>query len=175
MGVMVTGPWWPLVALEILAACVWVGSIACLAVVTRAARKVLDGPSQVSLFRAVGRSYATVGTVSLLVAIGAGLVIVWPPSSWPATIDAAAALAGLLVLATAAGMAQARAMTRLRRRAVGVGAPAAVGAPAVGGAPTAAHWGEAVRRGRRVATSLRSLMALVTVAIVVLVAVALTH
>ncbi|MGH9083192.1 MAG: hypothetical protein ACRDWN_07600 [Acidimicrobiales bacterium] len=151
----------PLVAVEILAACIWVGSIVCLIVVTGAARQVLDGRTQVAFFRAVGRRYAVVGTLSLVVAIGAGLALSWPPSSWSSTADAATALAGVLVLATAASMVQARTMTRLGRRAVGT--------PEDDGAR------RAVRRGRKVATALRSLMGAVTFAIVLLAAAAIAH
>ena len=151
----------PIVALEILSASVWTGSLVCLAVVSRAARTVLESPAQVAFFRAVGRRYAIVGTGSLLVAIGTGLAMAWPPPTWSATIDAAVALAGLLVLATAAGMAQARAMATLRRRAMS--SPANPAARA------------AARHGRRVATALRLLMAADTLAIVVLAAMALSR
>ncbi len=151
----------PIVALEILSASVWIGSLVCLAVVSQAARKVLEGPAQVAFFRAVGRRYAIVGTGSLLVAIGTDLAMSWPPPTWSATIDAAVALAGLLVLATTAGMAQARAMGTLRRRAMS--SPAEPAARA------------AARRGRRVATALRLLMAADTLAIVVLAAMALSR
>ena len=151
----------PLVAVELIAACVWVGSLVCLTLVANAARKVLDGPSQVAFFRGIGRRYSVVGTASLLVAIGAGLALAWPPSSWSATIDAAVALAGVLVLATGAGMAQARAMTALRRRALS--------------APQDDVAGRAVRRGRLVAGALRGLMALVTLAVVVLAAQAISN
>ncbi|MGH9046810.1 MAG: hypothetical protein ACRDVW_05785, partial [Acidimicrobiales bacterium] len=99
----------PLVAVELLAACIWVGSLVCLALVTNAARRVLDEPAQVALFRAVGRRYGIVGTGALAVAIGVGLALAWPPQAWSATVDAAVALAGALLLATAAGMVQARA------------------------------------------------------------------
>lgn len=149
------------VALTILSASVWVGSLVCLAVVTNAARRVLDGASQVVLFQAIGRRYAVVGIASLLVALGAGLELAWPPSSWSAVVDAAVGLAGLLVLATAAGMAQARAMTRLRRRSRQ--------APGDGGLR------RAVAQGRRVATALRAAMALMTLVIVVLAAAAISH
>jgi hypothetical protein len=37
------------------------------------------------------------------------LALAWRPSTWSNTIDAAVALSGVLVLFTAAGMAQARA------------------------------------------------------------------
>ncbi|MGH8987125.1 MAG: hypothetical protein ACRDXC_00815 [Acidimicrobiales bacterium] len=144
----------PLVVLEILSASVWVGSLVCLAVVSQAARKVLEGPAQVAFFRAVGRRYAVVGTGSLLVAIGVGLTMAWPPSGWSQTEDAAVALAGVLLGATAAGMAQARAMGGLRRRSMA--------------APQDAGFAHAVYRARRVATALRALMAATTLAIVVL-------
>ena len=151
----------PLVAVELLAACIWVGSLVCLALVANVARKVLDGPSQVTFFRAVGRRYGMVGTGSLLVAIGAGLALAWPPASWSSTIDAAVALAGVLVLATAVGMIQARQMMTLRRQAMG--------------APDDQIVAGAIRRGRLVAGALRGLMALVTLAIVVLAAQAISH
>jgi hypothetical protein len=150
-----------LVAVELIAACIWVGSLVCLALVANVARKVLDGPSQVTFFRAIGRRYGIVGSASLLVAIGAGVALAWPPSSWSGTIDAAVALAGVLVLTTAAGMAQARTMTILRRRAMSI--------------PEDHNAGRAVRRGRLLAGALRGLMAFVTLAIVVLAAQVISH
>ncbi len=151
----------PVVAVAILSASVWIGSLVCLAVISQAARKVLEGPAQVAFFRAVGRRYAFVGSGSLLVAIGDGLAMAWPPATWSATIDTAVALAGLLVLATAAGMAQARIMGALRRRAIA--------------SPDDRAAQASVRRGRLLATSLRLLMAADTFAIVVLAAMAVTH
>ena len=151
----------PLVAVELVAASIWVGSLVCLAVVTAAARRVLDTPSQVALFRAVGRRYGLVGTTALLVAIGAGLALSWPPAAWSPITDWAVALAGLLVIASGVGMAQARAMTRLRRRVMT--APEDRGAAA------------ALRRGRWLASGLRSLMAALTLAIVLLAAQSIAH
>lgn len=151
----------PLVAVELVAASIWVGSLVCLAVVTAAARRVLDTPSQVVLFRAVGRRYGLVGTTALLVAIGAGLALSWPPSAWSPITDSATALAGLLVIASGAGMAQARAMTRLRRQAAS--------------APEDRGLSVSLRRGRLLANMLRGLMAAVTLAIVVLAAQIISH
>lgn len=128
----------------------------CLALVTSAARTVLDAASQVALFRAIGRRYGIVGTAALLVAIECGLALAWRPSTWSNTIDAAVALSGVLVLFTAAGMAQARAMTALRRRAVT--------------APDDRAAVDAIRRGRLLAGALRATMALVTLAVLALAA-----
>ena len=151
----------PIVTVEILAASVWIGSLVCLAVVSRVARAELDAPARAVLFRAVGRRYAVVGTGSLLVAIGDGLAMAWPPAQWSATVDSAVALAGFLVLATAAGMAQARTMGTLQRRAVRTAAD-----------PVARR---ALRRGRKVATALRLAMAGATLAVVVLAAMAMSR
>jgi hypothetical protein len=151
----------PLVGLELLAACVWVGSLVCLALVASSARKVLNGPSQVALFRAIGRRYGIVGTAALLVAIGCGLALAWPPSTWSGTIDAAVVLSGVLVLATIAGMTQARTMSGLRRRAVS--APGDIAAA------------EALRRGRTLAGALRGTMAALTLSVLVLAAQAITR
>jgi uncharacterized membrane protein len=151
----------PLVAVELIAASIWVGGMVCIAIVAKAARGVLDESSQVAFFRAVGRRYGMVGTASLLIAIAAGLALSWPPSSWSRTIDAAVVLAGVLVVATIAGMMQARAMTALRRKLIAN----------AGDSSTAV----ALRRGRLLANGIRGLMALMTLAIVILAAFAVAH
>jgi uncharacterized membrane protein len=151
----------PLVAVELITASIWVGGMVCLAIVAKAARGVLDESSQVAFFRAVGRRYGMVGTASLLIAIAASLALSLPPSSWSRTIDAAAVLASVLVVATIAGMMQARAMTALRRKLI---ANTRDSSTAV-----------ALRRGRLLANGIRGLMALVTLAIVILAAFAVTH
>ncbi len=108
----------PLVAIELIAASIWVGGMVCLAIIAKAARGVLDESSQVAFFRAVGRRYGIVGTASLLIAIAAGLALAWSPPSWSRIICAAVILAGILVVATVIGMVQARAMTALRRKVI---------------------------------------------------------
>ena len=151
----------PLVAVELITASIWVGGMVCLAIVAKAARGVLDESSQVAFFRAVGRRYGMVGTASLLIAIAAGLALSWPPSSWSRTIDAAAVLVGVLVVATIAGMMQARAMTALRRKLIAN--------------PRDSSTAVALRRGRLLANGIRGMMALMTLAIVILAAFAVTH
>ena len=151
----------PLVAVELIAASIWVGGMVCITIVAKAARDVLDESSQMAFFRVVGRRYARVGTASLLIAIAAGLALSWPPSSWSRTIDAAVVLAGVLLVVTMVGMMQARAMTALRRKLI-----------ANPGDSSAA---EALRRGRLLANGLRGLMALMTLAIVILAAFSVTR
>lgn len=151
----------PLVAVELLAASIWIGSLVCLAIVASAARRVLDARAQVVFFRAVGRRYGLVGTTALLVAVGCGLVLSWPPSSWSAVTEAAVAVSGALVLVSVAAMGQARAMTALSSRATAV--------------PNDAASAVALRRGRRLASSLRGVMALLTLSTLVLAAQAIAH
>src|SRR5829696_10262108 len=103
---------------HLLAACIWVGGLVAIAVVARVARRELAPATRVAFFRSLGRSYATVGGPALAVALltGAGLLV---QRGWDHAATAAALLAVTLILATAAGVVQARAMTRLRQRAVG--------------------------------------------------------
>lgn len=145
-----------LIAVELLAASVWIGSLVCLALVARVAARVLDAPARVELFRGIGRLYRVVGTSALVVFIAAGAALTGSPSEWSATMAVVAALSGALVVLTAVGMAQARRMTMVRRQALA--------------APEEGAVGDAVRRGAASAGVLRGLMATVTLAILVLVA-----
>lgn len=150
-----------LTVLELLAGCVWVGSIACLSLVNGAARRVLDPTSQIALFRAVGRHYAIVGTAALLLAIAAGLALAWPPPTWSNEIDAAISLAGVLLVITVVAMAQARSLGRIRRTLIG--------------SHPDLETDRTLRRRASAAKALRALIAVVTLAVVILGAVALTQ
>ncbi len=141
-----------LIAIGMTAASVWVGSLACLAVVSVAATHVLDPASRVALFRRVGRLYGLIGMGALLVAIAVGVALAWPPANMDAAVVTLFVLATVLVAATVAGMTQARRMTAYRQRLLA-------------GDPRAS---ERVRRGARVAGALRGCLALLTLAIVVL-------
>ncbi len=129
------------VALELLSASIWVGSLVCLAVVDRVGRSSFNQATQVAFFRALGRRYAVLGSGAVAVPTWVGLAMAWPPASWSATLDAVVALVGFLVVISLAAMAQARAMGTLRRRFLG--APSDPGAQ------------DMVRRGRIVARTLR--------------------
>ena len=142
------------IAVGMLAGSVWVGSLVCLALVARVASRHLDGPARVSLFRAIGRLYAVVGTGALVVAIAVGVVLAWPLPDASGTVVTALVLAGILVVLTGAGMAQARRMTLRRQHVLG--------------APRDPDGQRAVARGATAAGALRGAMAAVTFVIVVL-------
>ena len=142
-----------LIATEMLAASVWVGSLVCLALVSNVARRVLDGPSRVALFRGIGRLYGRVGTGALLITIAAGVAIAGRPSNWETTVSLAIILSAVLVALTLIGMAQARRMTvhrnaHLTRRDVSIASR--------------------IDRGAAVAGALRGSLVLVTLVILVL-------
>ena len=143
-----------LIATEMLAASVWVGSLVCLALVSNVARRVLDGPSRVALFRGIGRLYGRVGTGALLVAIAAGVAIAGRPSNWETTVSLAIILSAVLVALTLIGMAQARRMTVQRQRALDV--------------PRDVSIASRIDRGAAVAGALRGSLVLVTLVILVL-------
>ncbi len=142
-----------LVAVELLAAGIWVGSLVCLALVSSVARRVLDASSRIAFFRGIGSVYGIVGTAALLVAIAAGGALAGRPAQWNSTVTAAIALSFVLVALTVVGMMQARAMRVRRQHAVDV--PSNVTA-------------DAVRRGAALAGALRGAMSLLTLVILVL-------
>jgi uncharacterized membrane protein len=107
----------PLIAVNALAAAIWVGGLVAIFIVARAASRTLEPAQRVEFFRTLGRSYGIVGTVALLVALITGAVLL-DGHPWDGLMIAATAVADALLVATAAGMAQARAMTQLRRQAV---------------------------------------------------------
>lgn len=122
-------------------------------IVARAASRTLEPAQRVEFFRSLGRSYGIVGTLALLVALATGAILL-DEHPWDGLMVAAAVVAGALLVATAAGMAQARAMTRLRLRAVAQ----------VGGEPLDPR----VRKGAIVAAILRACIGVLTLALVVL-------
>jgi uncharacterized membrane protein len=142
----------PLIAVNALASAIWVGGLVAIFVVARAASRTVEPAQRIEFFRALGRSYGAVGTVALLVALVTGAVLLGDHPLDGLVVAAIAAAATLLV-ATAAGMAQARAMTRLRRRA----------ATRLGG-----ELDPRVRRGALLAAALRACIGALTLALVVL-------
>lgn len=142
-----------LVFLALLGACVWVGGLVAIAVVARAARATLEPPARIAFFRALGRSYATVGGAALVIALGSGMALL-SDHRWSAMALAAVLVSAALLLVTAAGVRQARGMTRLRQQAVHEA--------------TNPILTERVRRGARRARMLRGAIALLSVALLLI-------
>jgi hypothetical protein len=141
-----------LITIEIIAASVWIGSLVCLALVSRVAGQTLDGPSRVALFRGIGRLYGIVGSACLVIALFVGFLLVEPVTGGADAALIAACV--VLLVVSVAGMLQARRMT-VRRGAAN-------------DAPQSASAARAVQHGAAVAGVLRASIAVVTLAIVVL-------
>lgn len=132
--------------LLILASSVWLGGATCLIVVARVTRAALSPADRVALFRQLGRRWGIVGTAALAVAYACGLILLLA-ADWTALSTWLVGLGAALAIALAAGIVQARRMTRLRRE------------PALSGS--------AVPQGRS-ATVLRAGIVLLSVVMVVL-------
>jgi len=139
-----------LVVVHAVSAAIWIGGLVAIFVVARAASATLDRAQRIAFFRALGRAYGIVGGVALLVALVSGAILL-DDHSWDGLLTASAIVAVALLVATAAGVAQARAMTRLRRSAL-----------------ASAESAERVRRGAVMAAALRGAIAILTFTLVVL-------
>jgi hypothetical protein len=144
------------VFVALLGASVWIGGFVAIAVAARIARRQFGRLDQLAFFRALGREYAVIGVPALLIALIAGGMLL-EDRPWDATASAAVAVAGALMLTTAAGVAQARGMTRLRTRALRE--------------PDDAALTLRVRRGAAVASAHRAAIGLLSLALLALAAV----
>ena len=149
---IVAGASAPLIAIFALSASIWVGGLVAISIVARAASATLEPGQRVALFRTVGRNYGVVGTSALLVAMISGAALL-EGRGWDGLLIATAAVAAALLIVAAIGMAQARAMTRLRREAL---------------AEPGAGRDRRVRRGAILAAALRGAIAALTLALVCL-------
>jgi uncharacterized membrane protein len=139
-----------LVFVHLLAVSIWVGGFVAIGVASSIARRQLGPAERVAFFRALGRRYGVVGGAALAVALATGAALLadrgWDGGAWAAT-----AIAVALLAVTAAGVSQARGMTRLRGRMVQEPGDAALAA--------------AVERGARRALVLRAAIGLLTLAL----------
>jgi hypothetical protein len=101
----------------ILGAAVWLGGLVAIFVVARVAQRTLQPAQRVAFFRGLGRAYGPVGGLALAGAIGCGAALLYG-HAWDGTLIAAVVVTVCLVSVTAAGVAQARRMTRLRQAAL---------------------------------------------------------
>ena len=130
----------------VLATAVWIGGLVAIFVVARVADATLAAAERVAFFRGLGRAYGLADGVAL--ASGAVLASRY---RWDGDLAANLVVAAGLVAATAAGVAQARQMTWLRRDALRD--------------PGSAELAAKVRRGARNATVLRATIAALSLAL----------
>lgn len=141
-----------LLALFILATSIWIGGYIAIAVVARTAAATLDPSARVRFFRSLGRSYLWVGIPALLVALGTGAVLLRDRDR-DTLLVATVLIAAIMVACLAIAIAQARRMTRLRRRALD--------------APDDERLAQLIRRDGRAAALLRAVLGLLSLALVV--------
>jgi uncharacterized membrane protein len=137
----------------VFAAAVWVGGLVAIFVVARVAQRTLRPRERVAFFRGLGRAYGPVGGIALAVALGCGAALLGG-HAWDGTLIAATVLAACLVAVTAAGVVQARRMTRIRQAALRQPGNAALAA--------------SVRRGAVSAAALRAAIAAFSLALIAL-------
>ena len=142
-----------LTAVLVLATAVWIGGLVAIFVAARVAHATLGAAEWVTFFRGLGRAYGPVGGVALAVALASGAVLA-SARDWNGQLTASAAVAAALVAVTAAGVVQARRMTRLRQDALR--------------APGRPELTARVRRSARSAAVLRAAIAALSLALLVL-------
>lgn len=142
-----------LVAVLVLATAVWIGGLVAIFVVARVAHATLGAAERVAFFHRLGRAYGLVGGIALVMGLASGAVLA-SRHPWGGQLAASTVVAAGLVAATAAGVAQARRMTVLRRSAL----------QHPGNAPMAAR----VRRGARGAAALRAAIAALSLTLLAL-------
>ncbi len=155
---MSTGMHIVLLTLLVLGATIWMGGLAAMPVIVRAATSTLPPEQRVPLFRAIGRGFLPVATSALVLVLAAGGLLL-ADRPWDGRSTSVVVLAAALVVVTAAGVVQARRMTRLRHRAL-----AAEQQATPDFALTAA-----VRRGSVTAAAVRGGIGLLSVALLVVV------
>lgn len=140
-------------AVFVLATSVWVGGYVAIAVVARVASATLDAAARVAFFRALGRSYLWVGLPALIVALVTGGIVA-RGLEWDALLVTTVVVVAVLLASFAVATAQARRMTRLRRRLLD--------------SPDDEQLSARVRSGARAAGSLRAVLGVLSLALVVL-------
>ena len=142
-----------LTAVLVLATAVWIGGLVAIFVVARVAHATLGAAERVVFFRSLGRAYGLAGGSALVVALASGAVLA-SRYRWDGQLAASTAVAAGLVAATAAGVTQARRITRLRQDALRD--------------PGSAELAAKVRRGARNAAALRATIAALSLALLAL-------
>ena len=106
-----------LIGALVLGTAIWVGGFVTIIVLSRASRAVLQPVDRVALFRKFGRGYLPVAIAAMvLIVVPGGILLGQRP--WDGLATTLVVLVAGTAVATAVGVVQARAMTRLRRAAL---------------------------------------------------------
>ncbi|PRZ41515.1 hypothetical protein CLV47_10962 [Antricoccus suffuscus] len=106
-----------LIGALVLGTAIWVGGFVMIIVLSRASRAVLQTADRVALFRGFGRGYLPVaGVAMVLIVLPGGVLLGQRP--WDGLATTLVILVACTAAATAVGVVQARAMTRLRKAAL---------------------------------------------------------
>lgn len=106
-----------LVALVYVAGAIWLGGLATILVVVRAAGRSLPPAERVMFLRELGRGYLPLGGAALVVLLGAGFALLLT-RPWDLRATLAVVLGLTLAVVLAVGVRQARLLTRLRQQAL---------------------------------------------------------
>lgn len=142
-----------LVGVLLFAAAVWIGGLVTLIMVARVASRTLSSGDRVVFFRGLGRFYGTVAGIALVLGLVTGAILLFG-QPWTAVSTAIVVVAAALVIATSLGVAQARGMTRLRRRALAD--------------PDSSQLGRHIRKGARSADALRGVIGVLSLVLLAL-------
>src|SRR5699024_3017666 len=142
-----------LVGLLVFAAAVWIGGFVSLIIVARVTSRILASSDRVAFFRTLGRFYGIVAGSALVLGLVTGAILLFA-QQWTMLSTVIVVVASGIVVTTLLGVAQARGMTRLRRRAL-----AAQDDPQLV---------QRIRRGARSARVLRALLGMLSLALLAL-------
>jgi putative copper export protein len=124
-------------SLHLIAAAIWAGGLVFLGLSVGAARRTLGDAERIAFFRAIGRRFAVVGGIALLVLIATGSDMVSDRDAWDTlgegtyggTLLAKLILVGIVIVLTVFHSAvQGPAISRLRERAAATPGDAALAA-----------------------------------------------
>lgn len=106
-----------LIGALVLGTAIWLGGFITLLVLSPVSRKTLRPEDRVALFRGFGRSYLVVASVGMVLIVVPGGILLGQ-RDWDGLATTLVILVACTVAATAVGVVQARAMTRLRKAAL---------------------------------------------------------
>lgn len=99
---------------HLLALSIWVGNLVALPLIVSVVRSTADADFQAVFFPRMGRTFGTVGTVGLIVAILTGAALAGSPGDWSGAVTGALVTGVVLLVVTSLAMVQAVRVGRLR-------------------------------------------------------------